>query len=74
MWGGGGGGGVKIMGWARPIFLEKRGGSLCVPDKSAIPEFRHLNVHTSSNNDENGKKRIPDDWQPRSNIKKLVGN
>ncbi|CAH3104513.1 unnamed protein product, partial [Porites lobata] len=30
-----------------------------------------LSVHTSSNNDENGKKRIPDDWQPRSNIKKL---
>ena len=43
-WGGG------IMGWARPIFLEKRGGlkenftmigggSLCVPDHSALPEF-----------------------------------
>ena len=30
-----------------------------------------MSVHTSSNNDENGKKRIPDDWQPRSNIKKL---
>ena len=44
-WGGGG-----IMGWARPIFLKKRGGlkenftmigggSLCVPDHSALPEF-----------------------------------
>ena len=26
MWRGGGGGGEKIMGWARHIFLEKRGG------------------------------------------------
>ena len=43
-------GGGEIMGWARPIFLEKRGGlkenftmigggSLCVPDHSALPEF-----------------------------------
>ena len=30
-----------------------------------------LSVHTSSSNDENGNKRIPDDWQPRSNIKTL---
>ena len=47
---GGRGGGGGIMGWARPIFLEKRGGlkenftmigggSLCVPDHSALPEF-----------------------------------
>ena len=42
-----------------------------IPDQSALPEFKYLSVHTSSNNDENGKKRIPDDWQPRSNIKKL---
>ena len=46
----GGRGGGGIMGWARPIFLEKRGGlkenftmigggSLCVPDHSALPEF-----------------------------------
>ena len=28
-------------------------------------------VCASSNIDENGKKRVPDDWQPRSNIKKL---
>ena len=46
----GGRGGGEIMGWARPIFLEKRGGlkenftmigggSLCVPDHSALPEF-----------------------------------
>ena len=28
-------------------------------------------VHASSNIDENGKKHVPDDWQPRSNIKKL---
>ena len=45
-----GGGGGGVMGWARPIFLEKRGGlkenftmigggSLCVPDHSALPEF-----------------------------------
>ena len=44
------GGGGGIMGWARPIFLKKRGGlkenftmigggSLCVPDHSALPEF-----------------------------------
>ena len=72
------------MGWGGPglFFLEKRGGpkenftmigggSLCVPDQPALPEFKYLSVHTSSNNDENGKKRIPDDWQPRSNIKKL---
>ena len=48
--GGGGVGGEGIMWWARPIFLEKRGGlkenftmigggSLCVPDHSALPEF-----------------------------------
>ena len=48
-WRGGVGGG-GIMGWARPIFLKKRGGlkenftmigggSLCVPDHSALPEF-----------------------------------
>ena len=47
---GGGRGGGGIMGWARPIFLEKKGGlkenftmigggSLCVPDHSALPEF-----------------------------------
>ena len=47
---GGRGGGGRVMGWARPIFLEKRGGlkenftmigggSLCVPDHSALPEF-----------------------------------
>ena len=42
-----------------------------IPDQSALPEFRYLSVHTFSNNDENGKKRIPDDWQPQSNIKKL---
>ena len=42
-----------------------------IPEQSALPEFRYLSVHTFSNNDENGKKRIPDDWQPRSNIKKL---
>ena len=42
-----------------------------VGDQSALPEFKYLRVHTSSNNDENGKKHIPDDWQPQSNIKKL---
>ena len=42
-----------------------------IPDQSALPEFRYLSVHTFSNNDENGKKRVPDDWQPQSNIKKL---
>ena len=42
-----------------------------IPHQSALPEFKYLSVHTSSNNDENGKKRIPADWQPRSNIKKL---
>ena len=47
---GGRGGGGGVMGGARPIFLEKRGrlkenftmiggGSLCVPDHSALPEF-----------------------------------
>ena len=30
-----------------------------------------MRVHTSSNIDENGQKRVPDDWQPWSNIKKL---
>ena len=43
-----------------------------IPDQSALPEFKYLSVHTSSNNDENDKKRISDDWQPRSNIKKLL--
>ena len=42
-----------------------------IPDQSAVPEFKYLSVHTSSNNDENGKKSVPDDWQPRSNFKKL---
>ena len=42
-----------------------------IPDQPALPEFRYLSVHTFSNNDENGKKRVPDDWQPQSNIKKL---
>ena len=42
-----------------------------IPSQSVLPEFKYLNFHTSSNNDENGKKRIPDDWQPRSNIKNL---
>ena len=42
-----------------------------IPDQPVFPEFRYLSVHIFSNNDENGKKRIPDDWQPRSNIKKL---
>ena len=42
-----------------------------IPDQSALPEFKYLSVHTSSNNDENGKKRISDDWKTRSNIKKL---
>ena len=42
-----------------------------IPDQSALPEFKYLSVLTSSNNDENGKKRIPNDWKPRSNIKKL---
>ena len=48
--GGEGWGGNHGVGWARPIFLEKRGGlkenftmigggSLCVPDHSALPEF-----------------------------------
>ena len=32
-----------------------------IPDQSALPEFKYLRVHTSSNNDENGKKCIPDD-------------
>ena len=32
-----------------------------IPDQSALPEFKYLSIHTSSNNDENGKKRIPDD-------------
>ena len=36
-----------------------------IPDQSAFPEFRYLNVHTFSNNDENCKRRLPDDWQPR---------
>ena len=31
-----------------------------IPDQSAIPEFKYLSVHTSSNNDENDKKRISD--------------
>ena len=55
MWGVGGGWG-GIMEWAMPIFLEKRGGpkenftmigggSLCVPDQSALPEFKYLSVH-----------------------------
>ena len=26
-----------------------------IPDQSALPEFKYLSVHTSSNNDENGK-------------------
>ena len=42
-----------------------------IPAQSAFPEFRRLSVHTFSNNEENGKKRIPDDWQSQSNIKKL---
>jgi len=41
------------------------------PDESALPEFKYKSFHTSSNVDEHGKNRIPDDWQPRSNIKKL---
>ena len=41
-----------------------------IPDQSALTEL-YLSVHTFSSNDENGKKRIADDWQPRSNIKKL---
>ena len=32
-----------------------------IPDQSALPEFKYLSVHSSSNNDENGKKRIPND-------------
>ena len=71
MWRGGGGG--EIMGWARPIFFREKGwakrefhddwvGSLYVPDQSVLPEFKYLSVHTSSNNDEIGKKRISDDW------------
>jgi len=42
-----------------------------IPDQSALPDFKYKSVHTSSNSDEHGKNRIPDDWQPRSNIKKL---
>ena len=41
-----------------------------IPDQSALTDL-YLSVHTFSSNDENGKKGIPDDWQPRSNIKKL---
>ena len=66
-----GGEGKKSWGGPGLFFLEQRGGpkenftmigggSLCA-DQSALPEFKYLTVHTSSNNDENGKKRIPDD-------------
>ena len=41
-------------------------------DQSTLPEFTYLSIHTSSNNNENGKECIRNDWQPRSNIKKLI--
>ena len=40
-----------------------------VPDSSALPKFKHLPVGKTPNLDNDGNERLPDDWQPRSNIR-----
>ena len=40
-----------------------------VPD--ALPEYHYMTVKNTPLTDNNGKDRLPDDWQPRSNIRTL---
>ncbi len=42
-----------------------------IPDADALPEYRYKSVNNTPLTDSNGNERVPDDWQPRSNIKKL---
>ncbi|KAK3743389.1 hypothetical protein QZH41_011305, partial [Actinostola sp. cb2023] len=42
-----------------------------VPDHAALPEFHYKIVHATPLTDSDGNERVPDDWQPRCNIKKL---
>ena len=40
-----------------------------VPDHAALPEFHYKIVHATPLTDSDGNERVPDDWQPRCNIK-----
>ena len=42
-----------------------------VPDADALPEYHYMTVKNTPLTDNNGKDRLPDDWQPRSNIRTL---
>ncbi len=44
-----------------------------VPDKSRLPEFHYKDVFETYNHDSE-HSRLPDDWQPRHNIKSMFEN
>ena len=40
-------------------------------DADALPEYHYMTVKNTPLTDSNGNDRLPDDWQPRSNISAL---